>query len=45
VRGLGPHWAAHPAGEPVPHREALVRGLAEGALAWATPLGAVRLTP
>jgi phage replication-related protein YjqB (UPF0714/DUF867 family) len=34
VRGLGPHWATHPAGEPIPHREALVRGLAQGALAW-----------
>ena len=34
VRGMGPFWASQPAGEPVPHTEALVDGLAAAAAAW-----------
>jgi phage replication-related protein YjqB (UPF0714/DUF867 family) len=36
VRGMGPFWSDHPAGEPVPHAEALVDGLAASARAWTT---------
>ena len=34
VRGMGPHWAEHPAGAPVPHTEALVDALAVAASTW-----------
>jgi phage replication-related protein YjqB (UPF0714/DUF867 family) len=35
VRGMGPRWADHPPGEPVPHTEALVDALAAAATTWA----------
>jgi phage replication-related protein YjqB (UPF0714/DUF867 family) len=37
IRGQGPFWAEHPPGQPVPHTEQLISGLAAALSAWPEP--------